>query len=68
MGIDSSFGGGMMAKKRRITKAQSRKLLFDAHAKFLKLFSTQQLGENYVTPEDLQAMLKIVNRVNKRML
>jgi len=56
-----------MAKKR-LSKAQSRKLLFDAHAKFLKLFSTQQLGQGYVTPQDLDAMLKIVNRVNKRLL
>lgn len=54
-----------MAKK--LSKRQLENLLFGCHAKFLKLFSNQGMN-NYVTPADLEAMLKIINRVNGRLL
>ena len=52
----------------KLTKTQKIRLLNDCHKKFLKLFGSQKAGENYVTTQDLDAMLKIINRVNSRLL
>jgi len=52
----------------KLTKKQLFNLLNGCHSKFLKLFSSQPMGKNYVTPKDLDDMLKIINRVNDRML
>ncbi len=51
----------------KLTKRQLERLLMQSHAKFLKIFSNQGMN-NYVTPDDLNAMLKIINRVNGRMI
>ena len=51
---------------KKLTKRQLENLLNGCHSKFLKIFSNQGMN-NYVTPDDLKDMLKIINRVNGRL-
>jgi len=52
---------------KKMTRSVAEKRLAECHSKFLKIFSNQGMNQ-WITPTDLDAMLKIINRVNARML
>ena len=49
-----------------MNRTMAIKRLGECHSKFLRIFSNQGMN-NWITPADLDAMLKIINRVNSRM-
>lgn len=50
----------------KMSRSVAQKRLAECHGKFLKIFSGQGMNQ-WITPTDLDAMLKIINRVNLRM-
>lgn len=50
----------------KLTRKQAQSRLFEAHSKFLKIYSGQGMNK-WMDADDLKDLLKIVNRINGRM-